>query len=209
MNRRWTCVLAVATSIAMLVAINFSRADEPDDKGPPGRPSAGPLADSPREAETKKFTGTVAQFNYTPRGERDGILLTSDGKLVQLNFPPRDAGKLADAVAIGDQITAEGQAEPTRADHAVCRLEKLTTAKGKEIAVAGPPQRRGEEAGSPGEREGREGPGRRPERAGAERAGAERAGPERAGPEQSVSDQAGPPPPRSAPRPRRKRSRAW
>ncbi|HEX4000024.1 MAG TPA: hypothetical protein VHX65_15840 [Pirellulales bacterium] len=146
MNRRWTRALAIAVSIAVLVALKFSMAAEPDDKGAPAEPPDRP-AGAPAEPEAKKFTGTVAQFNYTPRGERDGILLTSDGKLVQLNFPPHEAGKLTGTVAVGDQITAEATPERARADHAVLHLQKLTTVKGKEIEMAGPRRPRGPEGG--------------------------------------------------------------
>ena len=143
MNRRWSCGLAIVASIAILMAVKISVSAEPDDKGPPERPAA---------PEAKKFSGTVQQFNYTPRGERDGVLLTSDGKLVQLNFSPREAAKLADAVAVGDQITAEGTPERGEADHTVCRLQKLTTAKGKEIEIEGaPPRPRGRETTGPDE----------------------------------------------------------
>ena len=71
---------------------------------------------------------------------------------MQLNFPPQEASKLADAVAVGDQITAEGRPERAKADHAVCRLEKLTTAKGTEIAIEGPPRPRGREGAGPADR---------------------------------------------------------
>ena len=148
MNRRWTRLLVIAASIAgsivIVVGLRISLAAEPDDSGPPDGPPARRPASAPDQGEAKKFTGSIAQFNYTPRGERDGILLTADGKLVQLNFPPFEAEKLGDAVAVGDSITAEGHAEPVRADHTVARLEKLTTAKGKEIELGGPPRPRGE-----------------------------------------------------------------
>ena len=74
-------------------------------------------------------------------------------------FPAAGSAKLADAVAVGDQITAEGTPERAEADHTVCRLQKLTTAKGKEIAFEGPPPRRrgpeseGRENGAPPTRE--------------------------------------------------------
>jgi hypothetical protein len=147
MNRKWSCGLAIVAAIAILMTFRMLAAAEPEDKdsrdGPPSR--------SPGEVEAKKFSGTVQQFNYTPRGERDGVLLTSDGKLVQLNFPPHEASKLADAVAIGDQITAEGMPEKTEADHPVCRLAKLTTAKGQEISLAGPPRARESQGENPAE----------------------------------------------------------
>lgn len=155
MNRRWTSALAIAASIAIVVAIKFSWAAEPDDKVPHEGRAAGSSARAFPPGPAEKVSGTVSQFNYTPRGERDGILLTADGKLVQLNIPPHEAGKLADAVAIGDKITAEGLPERTEADHPVFRVEKLTTAKGQEIAIEGPPRQRGGEArreAGPGER---------------------------------------------------------
>jgi hypothetical protein len=137
MNSSWSRGLAVVASLAILMVVTISLSAEPDDKGPPERSSA---------PEAKKVSGTVQQFNFTPRGQRDGVLLTSDGKLVQLNFPPQEAEKLANAVAVGDQITADGTPERTEADHAVLRLQKLTTAKGKEITIENaPPRSRGRE----------------------------------------------------------------
>jgi hypothetical protein len=158
--------LTLVASIAILMTINMARAADSDDKAPPRGP------------EAKKFSGTVQQFNYTPRGERDGVLLSSDGKLVQLNFPPQEASKLAEGVAVGDQISAEGVPERTEADHTVCRLQKLTTAKGAEIEIDEPPARgRGPSPEGPPDRgPGDRGPG---ERAPGERAPGERAPGER------------------------------
>ena len=146
MNRRWTCALAIAGSIAIFAAIKVSLAAEPDDKVPQEGHAVGSSERALPPGQAEKVSGTVSQFNYTPRGERDGILLTAEGKLVQLNIPPREASKLADSVAIGDKITAEGLPERTEADHTVFRVRKLTTAKGEEIAVEGPPRPRESEA---------------------------------------------------------------
>jgi hypothetical protein len=147
MKRRNTWIVAIGCSIALLVAATFSMAAEGDDNGPPDRPGArdsgpGGPGEQHQKVENQKFGGTVAQFNFTPRGERDGILLTSDGKLVQLNFSPRDASKLSGAISVGDQISAEAAPERAHADHAVCRLQKLTTASGKEISMGGPQRSR-------------------------------------------------------------------
>lgn len=117
MTRLNTWIMAIGCSIAILAAAAVSMAADGDDSGPPDRPTAGPEngpngpENGPRNqsqrSESKKFSGTVTQFNFTPRGERDGILLTSDGKLVQLNFSPRDANKLSDQISVGDQISAD------------------------------------------------------------------------------------------------------
>ncbi len=175
MNRRWISLLAIAAPIAILLAVRLSFAAEPDDNGPPDGPPGGPGAESREareddapKAETKKFSGTVTQFNYTPRGERDGILLSSHGKLVQLIFPPHAASEVTKGVAVGDQITAEGTSERAHADHTICRLEKLTNAKGEENSMPkGDERRHGEGPGdgpAAGPGEGPDaGPGDRPD----------------------------------------------
>ncbi len=164
MSSTWSRGLTLVASIAILLTMKMSRAADSDDKAPPRGP------------EAKKFSGTVQQFNYTPRGERDGVLLSSDGKLVQLNFPPHEAGKLAEGVAVGDQVSAEGVPERTEADHTVCRLQKLTTAKGTEIAIdeppapgrgaGGPPDRGPDDRGAPDRGPGDRGPANRAPRSG-------------------------------------------
>lgn len=79
--------------------------------------------------------GAVERFNHSPEGRYESILLKSGDKLVQVNFPKPMAAEVTKAVATGDQISVVGVAEETKGDHPVYRLQKLTTAKGTEIAV--------------------------------------------------------------------------
>jgi hypothetical protein len=95
--------------------------------------SAGQLAWAAPEPQTLK--GVVERFNHSPEGRYEGLLLKSADKLVQVNFPKPMAAEVTKAVATGDQISVVVVAEKAKGDHPVYRLQKLTTAKGGEIAM--------------------------------------------------------------------------
>jgi len=97
---------------------------------------------SPRQAAwaapdkaPQTLKGAVERFNHSPEGRYEGLLLKSGDKLVQVNFPKPLAAEVTKAVATGDQISVVGVAEEAKGDHPVYRLQKLTTAKGAEIAM--------------------------------------------------------------------------
>jgi hypothetical protein len=77
----------------------------------------------------------MERFNHSPEGRYEGLLLKSGDKLVQVNFPKPMAAEVTKAVATGDQISVVVVAEKTKGDHPVYWLQKLTTAKGGEIAI--------------------------------------------------------------------------
>jgi len=85
--------------------------------------------------EPHTLKGVVERFNHSPEGRYEGILLKSGDKLLQVNFPKHMAAEVTKAVAMGDQISVVVVAEDTKGDHPVYRLQKLTTAKGGEIAM--------------------------------------------------------------------------
>lgn len=121
-------------------------------------PGGGPGGDM-QPPEEMQLAGTVQAFNYSPHGAVDSLmLLTSDHKTVQLDFPPEAAEKLTAAVKVGDTIAAEAAPErhgaapqhargsahthtqnaaaspaQPKSDHEVYRLSSLTTAGGKAL----------------------------------------------------------------------------
>jgi hypothetical protein len=90
----------------------------------------------------------MERFNHSPEGRYEGLLLKSGDKLVQVNFPKPMAAEVTKAVATGDQISVVVVAEKTKGDHPVYRLQKLTTAKGGEIAMEQKIARHGEVNGA-------------------------------------------------------------
>jgi len=95
--------------------------------------SAGQLAWAAPAPQTLK--GVVERFNHSPEGRYEGLLLKSADKVVQVNFPKPMAAELTKAIATGDQSSVRVVAEEAKGDHPVYRLQKLTTAKGGEIAM--------------------------------------------------------------------------
>src|SRR4051812_38436077 len=56
----------------------------------------------PERPQPKDISGTVKNFNLGPRGNFDGIMMTVDGKLVQVNVPPDVAMQAMAKVSAGD-----------------------------------------------------------------------------------------------------------
>lgn len=88
---------------------------------------------APHDTDPQTLKGAVERFNHSPEGRYESLLLKSNDKLVQVNFPPAMAAEVTKAVAPGDQISVVAVAEDTKGNHPVYRLRKLTTAKGGEI----------------------------------------------------------------------------
>jgi hypothetical protein len=53
-----------------------------------------------------KKTGTIEALNVSPKGFYEGFLLRAGKKIVQVNLPKHEAGRLPEGVEIGKQITA-------------------------------------------------------------------------------------------------------
>jgi len=90
---------------------------------------------APHDNVPQTLKGAVERFNHSPEGRYESLLLKSGDKLVQVNFPKTMAAELTKAVATGDQISVVAVAVEAKGDHPVYRLQKLTTAKGGEIAM--------------------------------------------------------------------------
>ncbi|MGN6369661.1 MAG: hypothetical protein ACTHN5_15485 [Phycisphaerae bacterium] len=56
----------------------------------------------------RTMVGPVQSFNFGPRGI-EGIILSTNGTIVQLNLPPELADQIARTVAVGDQIQVTGR----------------------------------------------------------------------------------------------------
>jgi caffeoyl-CoA O-methyltransferase len=102
------------------------------------RPRVGATAEDPAVAAVgapvpSSLDGVVQSLNYAPRGECNGVLLKSEGRLIQVNLPPRESIDLNKGIAIGDRIRASVVFEKTDADHAVCRPRELITARGRKF----------------------------------------------------------------------------
>lgn len=93
---------------------------------------------APPDNAPHTLKGVLERFNYSPRGGYDSMLITSSEALVQVTFPPHMAAQMRKAVTAGDQISVVAVAEPSKGDHSIYRLQKLTSAKGEEIVMLEP-----------------------------------------------------------------------
>jgi hypothetical protein len=84
--------------------------------------------------------GTVTAFNLSPRGRPDGLLVEpARGPVIQVNFPKEGADDIAQAVRVGEPLTATVSAEPdgNGADHPVYQFISLGEARTSLARVEG------------------------------------------------------------------------
>lgn len=84
-----------------------------------------PEKDGGRDLEV--LGGVIVQFNYSPRGSVEGMLIRAEDRTVQVNVPPDAWPVMAHAVAIGQETRVAATAEPEspkhdEGDHPVYRL---------------------------------------------------------------------------------------
>ena len=88
--------------------------------------------------------GVVSQFNLSPKGVPEGLLLRLDGRgkvpVVQVNFDPELAGAVTQVAAEGEPVTADAApfADAVPDAHPVYALVRLTTAAGRSVVADGP-----------------------------------------------------------------------
>lgn len=115
-----------------------------------------------REGARIEASGTVKEQLHTPRGEMNGVLL-SDGSIVRL--PPREAHKMADALAVGKTVFVRGEGYAGSLGKVVAAREIGPDATHLTPIRAPRPEgwhgHRGEH-GHPGMRDGHRGPGMGP-----------------------------------------------
>jgi hypothetical protein len=149
-------------SVMAIASVGLSQEGPPP--GPPGDQDG-------QGAEQQTVSGAVMNFNYGPRGDVNGLILSSDGKITQINFPPQMAKTIKASVAVGDHVAAlveeehgpqgrggpggqdggpgggpgggggDAQADQPKASHPVYRLERLTDAHGKQIGAGHSPRK--------------------------------------------------------------------
>jgi hypothetical protein len=82
------------------------------------------------------LSGTIEAFNYSPRGDIDGVMLKMSDKTAQINLPP-GMGAALSQTAPGSTLKVSACPEPGQADHPIYELQSLTTEQGKKISVPG------------------------------------------------------------------------
>jgi hypothetical protein len=82
------------------------------------------------------LTGTIEAFNYSPRGDIDGVMLKMSDKTAQINLPP-GMGVALSQVSLGSTLKVSACPEPGQADHPIYELQSLTTEQGKKISAPG------------------------------------------------------------------------
>jgi hypothetical protein len=72
-------------------------------------------------------TGIVQTFNISPKGSPEGLLLESDGEIIQINFLPEFAAEIAAMAAEGKEFKANVEPEEAHGhpSHTVFRLLSL------------------------------------------------------------------------------------
>ena len=117
------------------------QAPPPGPRGPQGqmRPPRGPRM-APRE--TVSLSGTIENYNLSPRGDVDGFILKTADRTVQVNVPPGVGLLLSQQAAVGAQVKLKAFARPSRADRSVYQLVSLSGESGKEFKVPTPEDRR-------------------------------------------------------------------
>ena len=86
----------------------------------------------------QELDGTFEQFNFSPKGSYEGLLVRKKHRLVQLNFPSEFAGQLAQMVSKGDQIRATAELYKDDGDgaHPVYNLLTISAGNGVKLSIA-------------------------------------------------------------------------
>ena len=71
--------------------------------------------------------GTLSQFNYSPKGGYEALIVTTKKGTVQVNFEPDQAGVLVGTLKAGGKVSlkAETLHEHDDAAHPVCQLKSI------------------------------------------------------------------------------------
>ncbi len=125
LTSRWRLLPATIGAVALvaMVSLAYSQPPGPPPGGPGGPYERGPRG--PREergdrpVETTELSGNVQGFNRNPLGAIDSLMLTADGKTVQVNFPPDLGGPIAGLASAGDSVKITAEKTPHRADHEI------------------------------------------------------------------------------------------
>lgn len=119
-----------AADMIACVALESSRGERIDDRGPPRKAKKkGKKHDAPREAfgsELTQIEGIVERVLHGPKGETRGVLLQS-GEIVR--FPPHVADKNPKLLAPGRKLSVSGHA---------LRVRRTTVIEAMELGRARP-----------------------------------------------------------------------
>ena len=92
---------------------------------------------------SRTLRAVVQGYNYSPKGDTEGILLQEGDRTVQVNVPPHLWIAIASTVPVGQSVELTVEAEPELrkhpdGEHPVYRLVSLRAPDGRVITVAGP-----------------------------------------------------------------------
>jgi len=81
--------------------------------------------------------GTVQAFNVSPKGAYEGLLLETEGEVIQTNFPQSFGATMADLASAGTEIQVEIEPEEVdgHACHPVFRLLTVANAGQKKFSL--------------------------------------------------------------------------
>jgi hypothetical protein len=108
---------------------------QPTPPAPPGQPVPPVVVPQQRAVQ---LDGSVAGYNFDPRGNYESLLLKSADKLTQVNFPPDAGGIIAQSAKVGDVVKISATPAMGMPDHGVYDLVALTPPNGQPLTIAGP-----------------------------------------------------------------------
>jgi hypothetical protein len=92
--------------------------------------------------DTVDLSGTIENYNFSPRGDVDGLILKTGDKTAQVNLPPGVGLLVSQQVTAGSQVKVRAFALPGGSAHSVYVFVSLSGESGKEIKIPSPQDRR-------------------------------------------------------------------
>lgn len=97
------------------------------------------LASAALAADAETVRGKVKAFHENPKGDRDGLILTSG---TEVRFPPHLGEKVTGAVAVGDEVRVVGESHKGPKGDTHFRATLIANDKsGAEVKIDGPPKK--------------------------------------------------------------------
>jgi hypothetical protein len=92
--------------------------------------------------EAVQLSGTVANYNFGPRGTVEALMIKTGDKTVQVNLPPPLAPFAAQVAAVGGSVNLSAYPEMGLPDHPVYELASIKNEQGREVKEPSPADRK-------------------------------------------------------------------
>jgi len=94
------------------------------------------------QREAIDLSGTVANYNFGPRGEVEALMIKSSDKTIQVNLPPPISPFAVQVATLGAQVTIKAFPEMGLPDHPIYELESVKNEQGRELKEPSPGDRK-------------------------------------------------------------------